>query len=182
MGNESVSRKELKELDRIFGEPAEIDKWMGYLKQKELNFYTWIQERSGGAISHINKHLDLKISDANGLAHTLLCAFLGGWLISYMKRENKIKEMLKTPEKEFERWLDGKLPSTFYNYSIKGIDNSDALYRAKTTHINLLKKAMEKKQEKKKDMERFEEVKRVTEKISNGKVESPLDNLTEGAM
>lgn len=152
----TITEDMLKKIDKLLSNPREIDEWMSYLKKKEHIFYDWIQVRSGGAISNMSRYgVDIRVSQANIIAHTLICAFLSGYIISHELTSKHINDLMMTPEQDFEAWGEGKLPSSFYDYSLQGLKKDSAKYLAKTAHIKILK-IMKKKE---KNHEDFSQVK-----------------------
>lgn len=144
-----VTKAILKEVDKILSNPKEVDQWMGYLKKKESIFYMWMQKRAGGAISNMSHHIDLKIKDAEGVAYTILCAFLSSYIITHEISRKDVEEILRTPGQEYDAWAAGKLPDTWYNYSLEGLKKDSIKYTAKKTHLKRLKSAKDPAKERK---------------------------------
>jgi len=134
-----ISMEMISNIDNTLSSQKKIDDLLGYLQKNEPYFYNWSQQQTSREIAGLSKYTDLRISIANRIAHGLILSYLGGYLLSSELNNDDVKNIIQTPEQEFETWLSGQLPSNFYNYPINGLDKDSTKYIAKKAHMNIVK-------------------------------------------
>ena len=137
--NPMISTKMINNIDSMLSSQKEIDNLLDYIQKNESHFYNWTQRRTSQIISGLSRYTDLRISVANRIAHGLLLSYLGGYLLSCELDNDNVKNIIQSPEQEFETWLSGQLPNNCYNYSMNGLDKNSTKYIAKKAHMNIIR-------------------------------------------
>lgn len=140
--NSFIDSSILETVDNLFSNSAEFEKWVEYVKLKENNFYEWIQSKIGIFLKELSLNSNISLITANLIAARFFYAFLSGYVISYLIDEKKIAPLLrnKTTDEKIEDWLNGRMSSNFYKYSLKGLDKNSFAYKAKKAFMKNLER------------------------------------------
>lgn len=144
-----ITKKMLEENQNIFADSDKFDDWVKFMESTEPEFYSWMQKTTGVIISDIAQHTRITMQDGHRLAHYLIAAFTFGYMINYNLNKEKIESIINggNTDKQFKKWLIGKMPAKWYKYSLKGLNKGSSSYKAK-------KNFLEEKKKKDKDIEK----------------------------
>lgn len=142
----SVSAADIERIKDIANDPAKFEEWLKYVEVSEPEFYVFIQNTTSKIISSFGQNIKFNMQDASLMAHSILMAFTAGFAMQHERNNSRIEMMYNSDilKDKFQLWLDGRMPDTYYSYSLRGVDKSSSKYKAKQNHIDLIKKEKEK--------------------------------------
>lgn len=139
MNKSNISEKFIQELEDILIDDKAIAGWKNRLKEEEPLYSRWVYEICCRVMDRIMKITpDLKFEVSQEIAFHMHMGFLSGW-IAYMKLMNNCGEEERLKISQFEKWLKGEMPASFYDYSIEGLDKASSRYTAKKAYSNRVK-------------------------------------------
>jgi len=136
----TITRNDIQKAEKILRDPQEFEGWIAFIKSTEPEFYTFLQETTSNIVAHLGQSAKLNYENMQMFGQSILTAFCCGFTLKYTQNQRKVGDILDS-EKEtekFQRWLEGKMPSAFYQYSIDGLDKNSSVYQAKIKHEAIL--------------------------------------------
>ena len=133
-----IDRDLLNDIDLIFSNQQKTDDLIKYVRENEPDFYAFIQERTGSFTHDFAKKLNLSYTDSNYFANILMCSFLFGYILYECDLERRISNL--NMGNKFDMWMNGKLSSKYYKYSMDKLTSTSTLYTAKKNFLDRIKK------------------------------------------
>ena len=152
-----MKKEHLNRIKEMVKDQDILNDYLTLLKHDEPEYYHWSYKMAGKFISDLNDKTagSLPMGLASGLAHAFLIAFTSGYMVYKFEMEDnlndKVRDIDDTDDGHFKQWLDGKLPSKYYDYTLRGLKKDSSKYIA-------LKNFRE-REAKRKEKEKFQDMK-----------------------
>ena len=128
-----IKKKELDKISALISDPKDVQKWINQFKVDEPNLYANMLQHANYAIGGIIKLVGRVDERTVGTIHMHVCI---GYLLMFTllkHRDTTVFDKIRKYD-HFQQFIEGELPSSYYKYSLKGLDPESSLYRAKIAH------------------------------------------------
>ncbi|MCD6423488.1 MAG: hypothetical protein J7L42_05170 [Elusimicrobia bacterium] len=138
-GKSFTDEKIIEEVEKILHNRTLFEQWLSLIYKESPEFHKWIVEKAK-SWKPFSFPFPIQPQENNSLGtrEDIIAFFVIGYAFYNLKLNEEIS-LLLLPNHEFERWLRGEFPDSYYRYSIKGLEKDDYRYKAKIAHQKRVK-------------------------------------------